>query len=262
MHVLRRAHQPPAGAGRDGDPVTMQRAMCAQHAGGAPKSAAAVTGHHLVTHPNALDGPPGSIRHRDQRALDQALRVIPHHHQIPPLLGQQLKPAVLGVVGVLVLVDQHVAEAGGVDVLHLLEELEQVHGAEQQVVEVHGVHAVKLALVLAVDIRDGLLEERFNDPAVGVGVAELVLGVGDLGLDGGRRESLGIEAQVVEAALDQSPGVGLVIDRELARVAEPVGVRSQHSGAGGVESHDPHGPDAPADQVAPPGRAFPGPPCW
>ena len=41
------------------------------------------------------------------------------------LLGEQLQPAVLGAVGVLVLVDQHVAEGAAVAVAHLLEQLEE-----------------------------------------------------------------------------------------------------------------------------------------
>ena len=35
------------------------------------------------------------------------------------------------------------------------------------------------------------------------------------------REALGVDPELVEAALDQPPRVGLVVDRELARVAEP-----------------------------------------
>ena len=99
------------------------------------------------------------------------------------LAGEQLQPAVLGVVGVLVLVDEHVAERVRVALADLGEELEQVDRAEQQVVEVHRVHAVQLALVELVDVGDRLLEERADQLRVRVGVAQLVLGVGDLALD-------------------------------------------------------------------------------
>ena len=99
------------------------------------------------------------------------------------LPGEQLEPPVLGVVGVLVLVDEHVAEAVGVALADLGEQLEHVDGADEQVVEVHRVHAVQLALVAAVDVGDRLLEERSDHLAVRVGVAELVLGVGDLRVD-------------------------------------------------------------------------------
>ncbi len=75
------------------------------------------------------------------------------------------------------------AEALGIAVLDLLEELKDVDRANEQVVEVHRVHAVQLALVLAVDVGDRLLKERAHHLCVGLRVAQLVLGVRDLGLD-------------------------------------------------------------------------------
>ena len=144
------------------------------------------------------------------------------------------------MVGVLVLVDHHPAEGARVAVADLLEELEQVDRADQQVVEVHRVHAVQLALVVGVDVGDGLLEVGADELAVVVGRAQLVLGVRDLRLHRARREALGVDREVVQALLDQAARVGGVVDRELAGVAEPVGVRAQHAGAGGVEGHHPH----------------------
>ena len=180
-------------------------------------------------------------------AVDR-LGVVADDHQVPPLLGQQLQPAVLGVVGVLVLVDEHVAERAGVVVAHLLEQLEHVDRAHEQVVEVHRVHAVHLALVGPVDVGHRLLEERAHHLRIRIGVAQLVLGVGDLVVDRRRREPLGVDPELVEAALDQPPRVGLVVDREPARVPELVGVGAEHPGAGGVERHHPHRADPAADQ--------------
>ena len=162
--------------------------------------------------------------------------------------GQQLQPAVLGVVGVLVLVDQHPAERARIAVADLLEELEHVDRAEQEVVEVHRVGAVQLALVVLVDVGDRLLEVGAHELAVLLGRAQLVLRVGDLGLHRARGEALDVDVEVVEAALDQPARVGRVVDRELAGVAEPVGVRPQHPGAGGVERHHPHRAHRAADE--------------
>ncbi len=176
------------------------------------------------------------------------LRIVPDHHQVAVLAGQQLQPAVLGVVGVLVLVDEHVAERARVALADLREELEEVDGADQQIVEVHRVHPVQFALVGAEHVGDRLLEERADHLGVGVGVAQLVLGVGDLGADRGRGEALGVDAELVQAALDQAAGVSRVVDRELARVAEPLRLGAQHPGTGGVEGHQPHRTHAAADQ--------------
>ena len=67
-------------------------------------------------------------------------------------------------------------------------------------------------------------------------------------MDGGGSEALGIDVEVVDALLDQAAGVGLVVDRELARVAEPVGVGAEHPCTGRMEGHDPHHADPPTDQ--------------
>ena len=50
----------------------------------------------------------------------------------------------------------------------------------------------------------------------------------------------GVDAELVQAALDEPPGVGLVVDRELARVAEPRRLGAQDPRARGVERHHPH----------------------
>ena len=75
-----------------------------------------------------------------------------------------------------------------------------------------------------------------------------VLGVGDLAVDRRRRVALGVDADRVHAALDQPPRVGLVVDRELPRVPEPLGLGAQDARAGGVEGHQPHPARAVAEQ--------------
>ena len=177
---------------------------------------------------------------------------VAHHHQVAVLLAQQLEPLVLGRVRVLVLVDQDVLEPLGVALAYLVEQPQEVDGPEQEVIEVHRIHAVQLTLVLAIHVGHGLLEERPHHLPVGVSVAQAVLGVGDLRPDGRRCEPLGIHSQLVQTALDQPARVGLVIDRELPRVAQPVGMGAEHAGAGGVKGHHPHGPHPPADQQGDP----------
>ena len=117
-----------------------------------------------------------------------------------PAADEQLQQPVLRVVGVLVLVDEHVAEGVAVALADLLEQLQQVDGAEQQVVEVHRVHAVQVALVDVVDVGDHLLERRADALAVGAGVEQLVLGGRDLVVDRRRREALGVDADGVGAS--------------------------------------------------------------
>src|SRR2546421_8385841 len=123
------------------------------------------------------------------------------------------------------------SKAAGIALAYLWEQLEHIDCADEQIVEVHGVHPVQPALVGAVYIRDGLLEERADDATVSVSIAKLVLGVGDLRTDRRGGEALGVDPEVVKAALDQPARVSLVIDRELARVAEPGRLGAEHPSA-------------------------------
>ena len=85
------------------------------------------------------------------------LEVVTDHGQIAVLFGQQLQHPVLGAVGVLVLVDEHPAEDPAVLLAHVAEQLEQVDGAHEQVVEVHRARLDHAPLVEVVDVGDRLL---------------------------------------------------------------------------------------------------------
>jgi hypothetical protein len=107
-----------------------------------PEVTAAVGREHLVAGADVLDRALRPIAHRHERPLDEALRIVADHREVAVLGRQELQPAVLRVVRVLVLVDEDVAERGAVAVADLGEELEDVDRADEQVVEVHRVHAV------------------------------------------------------------------------------------------------------------------------
>ena len=139
------------------------------------------------------------------------------------LLGAQLvDQGVLRVVGVLVLVDQHVTEPAPPGLAHRRERPEQVHGHHQQVVEVEGVGLAEAALVLGVRRGVGLL---LAVPGVLRGVLvvlQLVLGVADPVEDRPRREPLDVEVEVAADQRHQPLGVGRVVDREARLEAELV----------------------------------------
>ena len=118
------------------------------------------------------------------------LIVVADDREVAVLLGQQPQPDVLGVVGVLVLVDEHEAERAAVALEHLGKHLEEPDRLQQQVVEVHRVHRVDPLLVELVDLGDRLLEVPADLQLVGGGVEQLALGVGDLALDRPRRVAL------------------------------------------------------------------------
>jgi hypothetical protein len=76
-------------------------------------------------------------------------------------------------------------------------------------------------LVQGVHVGRGLLEERALLLAVRLGVQQLVFGARDLRPDRARREPLGVDLELLHAALHHPQRVALVVDRERALVAEP-----------------------------------------
>ncbi len=156
------------------------------------------------------------------------------------------------MVGVLVLVDEDVAEGAAPALADLLVELERVDGADQEVVEVHRVGLEHPLLVEREGLGDDLLERAGGGFGVGVGIDQLVLGAGDLRAHRPRREAFGVDAELGQAAFQHPQRVGLVVDREAARVAQPLGVGAQHPGAGRVEGRHPHRAHRATDQLGDP----------
>src|SRR4030095_12791302 len=77
----------------------------------------------------------------DERSLDEALVRIAHDADVPVLAGQLADDPVLGTVGVLVLVDEHVAPEAAVPGERLGDVLIELHGLQTQLVEVDGAGA-------------------------------------------------------------------------------------------------------------------------
>ena len=146
--------------------------------------------------------------------------------------------AVLGLVGVLVLVDEDVAEAGVEFGAQLAVVAHREGGHQQQVVEVEGVGVAHLLLVVAVDLRNDLLEVVVGLFGEAVGGEELVLRLADGGLDGVGGEADVVDAGRVEGGLGDAQAVGLVVDGEVAVDADAVGVLAQQAHAEAVEGAD------------------------
>ena len=167
--------------------------------------------------------------------------------------GQHLHEPVLGVVRVLVLVDEDVPEAVLVVLEDLWEGPQELDGDHEQVVEVHCRGLEHPLLVQPVHVGDPLVIGAAPLGGEGLEVDELVLGVRDRGADALRRELLRVEVEVPHAHLDEAPGIGVVVDREGRAVSEHRGVASQHPNARAVEGGHPHPASHPAaDEVLDP----------
>ena len=183
---------------------------------------------------DVLDGGP-------PEAVD-GLVVVAHHADVlvPPRQGggQQI----LEVVGVLVLVNEYIAEFFLVILPNVIKILEQADGVQDDVVEIQGVGLPEAALILGVDLGD------FHQPVVPrlltllkVVLPQLhgVLGPGNIAQDGAGGEGLLVQVEVLHNVLDHPLGVGGVVDGEGTGEAQPVDVPPQDAHAGGVEGGGP-----------------------
>ena len=121
------------------------------------------------------------------------------------------------MVGVLVFVDQYVAEASAVVLGDLGVTLQQSDRLADQVVEVEGVRRAQPALVFGVDLRDRLLGRvAFGRRGDGFfGLDQFVLVVRDDDRHPARRELLGVEVEISDDHAEESLGVVGVVDREV-----------------------------------------------
>ena len=189
----------------------------------------------LLEAQNVLDG--GA-----PEAVD-ALVVVAHHADVLIPARQQGGQQVLQVVGVLVLVDEHVAELALVEAAGLLVVLQKQHRLQDQVVEVHGVGGLEAALVVRIGPGNALqtvVPGVLGHFRVAFGQQELVLCLGYLVQNDLGREGLLVQAHVVEHVLHHPLGVGGIVDGKAAGVAQLLPVAAQDTAAGGVEGHGPH----------------------
>ena len=151
------------------------------------------------------------------------------------LAGEEADDPVLRAVGVLVLVDQDVAPEPAVPGQHLGHLVEEAHGEEQQVVEVHAAGGLQARLVAPVHRGQPLLAGTARG-LLDVGRGQhLVLGRADAVHDRAGGDALVLEPLRAHALLDQGLAVVLVVDREVRRIAEMAHVLAQHAHADGVE---------------------------
>ena len=177
---------------------------------------------------------------------------VAHDADVLVAAGEEQDDLVLGLVGVLVLVDEDVFETLAVALEHVGVLAEQAHDVGEQVVEVHRAGLLEARLVLAEHVGVLAVEDVGRTRGRLVGRDELVLLQRDQGVDAARREALGVETEVADHVAGEPHRVGLVVDGELARVAEPVAVGPQDPNARRVERRHPHRLDDRPDEAADP----------
>ena len=174
--------------------------------------------------------------------LIDALVVITHHADVFPLSGDEGGEGVLEHVGILILINEHIAEAALPVIPHILMLFQQGDGIEQEIVKIHGVAGIQPAHILPVDLPHLLPVQIIGClgiTAVILGKNPVPLGTGNIGQDGSRRIGLFIHIVVLKDMADERKGVSSVVDGEITGEAQPVTVPAQNSHTGRVEGAGP-----------------------
>ena len=178
---------------------------------------------------------------------------------MPP--GQQGGEQVLQVVGVLVLVDEDVAEFFLIIFQNVVMCLEQSNGVEDNIVKVQRPGLPQPFFILRIELGDPLQPEVAGRPALPGEIRrqlELILGPGNCGQHRAGGELLVVETQLLDAVLHHPLGVVGVVDGEGGGEAQLLNVPAQDAHAGGVEGGRPHVPGGGAQHSFQPGLQLPG----
>ena len=181
-------------------------------------------------------------------AVDRLI-VVTHHHHVALAAGEQRNQLVLRLVGVLVLVDEDEREAVPIAFEQCCIFLQQLYRQRQQVVEPDRILCAQRVVVERIQLRHHLRQRIARESCVFGGRDERVLRIGNLAEHGFRRPFLRRDAQPLHQALDHAERVILVVDRELRRAADTIGIAPQQPRADGVKGADPHALRRAADEA-------------
>ena len=168
-------------------------------------------------------------------------------------LRQQPQPQILRDVGVLVFVDQDVAEAAVVVGQHVGVVQEQRQAVQQQIAEIGGVQLLQAVLILRVDLHGAAVGEV---AALGrrdlVGRQAAILPALDDAGEHAGRPALVVDAFGLQQLLQQADLVVGVEDGEIGLQPDQLGMAAQHARADGMEGAEPQPVGGAADLAADP----------
>jgi hypothetical protein len=147
-----------------------------------------------------------------------ALVVVSDHADIAVLSGQGLGQHVLGVVGVLILIHEHMLEHLLIKSPHLFVVADELASLEQEVSKIQGSGRVQLALISQVYVGSGLARgfgRGHGVDGVGLRVEQVVLGPGDDAHIHGRLAALILQAHGLHGLDHGALLVALVVDGEM-----------------------------------------------
>ena len=163
-----------------------------------------------------------------------------------PVLGSELfDDEMLGTVGVLILVDEHIAEILLVELKHIGMVAEEDVGLDQQVVEVHSSCLETAVPVVPVDnvqqwaLGTCIVGEQFLVRAIHAWRNQVVLRIRDLRLHAVGLVDFVVELHLLDDGLDQGAGVGLVVDGKVGAKTQTTRFAPEYAAEERVEGAHP-----------------------
>ena len=170
-----------------------------------------------------------------------ALRIVAHHTDVLLLTGELRNNLLLHGVGVLKLIDQHIAEARSIFLPDVFVFMKQLPGEHQQIVEIHciGLHTsllinlidfIKIALLIHV-----VALAQIHTRGIIAGRNKMVLGHADAGVHRRWFIDFLIKTKLLGDIFDQRTTIRLVVNGEIALIAHMLGLDTQDARKDAVE---------------------------
>ena len=172
-------------------------------------------------------------------AVDRLI-VVADDAKVAARLGEQLQPFVLGLVRVLIFVDEDVAEAVAISVEDVRLGPEDHQHMQQQVAEIAGVQRLQPLLILRVEFGAAAGGEGFGLAGIDLlrGPAAILPPVDERG-ELARRPALLVEIRSGDELLQDPELVVGVEDREIGLEPDELGMASEHSRGDRMEGAEP-----------------------
>ena len=161
-------------------------------------------------------------RARPAPAVDRLI-LVSDHAEVLARSGQQLDQLLLRAVGVLELIDHQILESLAPCRPRVRMFAQQLHGPQQQIVEIHGRSLVQDFLIRAENLRHILAVAVVRPLRIGFHIIRrdaVIFRVADLAAHAARRIVFGSEAQLQNRALHCRVLVVVIVDSEVARQSE------------------------------------------
>ena len=176
------------------------------------------------------------VGNRRAAELVDGLVVVTDHADVLEMPRQQTGQHILGIVGVLIFVYQHIAELVLIELEHVRVVLQQQHGFHDNVVKVERASLAHLLFVPLVHVRN-LFAEVIPCSVGGELLRghQLVFRARDHADDRARIEGFRLKVQLLEHVCDHTLFVILVVDGKRRIEAQQIVIPPQDAQASGVE---------------------------